>query len=340
MKALYLLFITLLSMSSVFAESSSIKQIIRTKGGYERIRLLHDMSFRDINTPENIKYLKTLMVSGGSTVDDLLFPICMTIGRGISDYTADLKDVVLSSLTSSRTSMDRKRALISCVNQNVTKTPKYMKLTKRLASRGDQYTAREFLEKLKRSEVSEKLAQDLGKLVLKNKRKRLTETFLKVMAKSGAVDMIPYHLHVVKYSSKNDEYAVLSSLRHIMRSRTKVPLSMINDLVDLLRYRNNQIVGMAIGLIQKTIANHLGLPSLQRIKECAECFPQGEQKAHSDGVVMMSAMMDIFMFAGGSNGFSFSQNALSGYTKYKPLTLSKRRKLKRIIRKIIQAAQK
>ena len=96
-----------------------------------------------------------------------------------------------------------------------------MKLTKRLASRGDQYTAREFLEKLKRSEVSEKLALSLGKLVLKNKRKRLTETFLKVMAKSGAVDMIPYHLHVVKYSSKNNEYAVQSSLRYIIRSRHK-----------------------------------------------------------------------------------------------------------------------
>ena len=94
---------------------------------------------------------------------------------------------------------------------------------------------------------------------------------------------------------------------------------------------------MAIDFIQKTLANHLGLSSLQEVREC---FPQAKQKAHSDGVVMMSAMMDIFMFAGGSNSFGLSQSAMSGYKDYKPLTLSKRRKLKRIIRKIIRSAQK
>ena len=111
---------------------------------------------------------------------------------------------------------------------------------------------------------------------------------------------------------------------------------MINDLVDLLRYKNNQIVGMAIDFIQKTIANHLGLPSLRRIKECAECFPQGQQKAHSDGVVMMSAMMDIFMFAGGSSGFGFPKGAQCMDIKYKPLTFSKEESSKELSERLFR----
>ena len=89
-----------------------------------------------------------------------------------------------------------------------------------------------------------------GQLFLKIKKKAPDNSMLETMSMARGFDVTPYYLHVVKYSSKNDQSAVLSGLQFLQRFNVDIPLSMINDLVDILRYRDSQMIGPSEGFDQ------------------------------------------------------------------------------------------
>ena len=336
MKTFITIGLSLILSTTAFAKETSIKKIIRSTSDSAQYRALSNLSFREINQPANIKYLGKLFRSGRDSAYEALLPLCTTINRMISDSNTELKNTIFKSLAATRGSYEKQNQTLRCVGKRLAKPESFIRLLKRSVKSGDQFLGRNFLEKLNRNDVTNELANDLGSIVLKNKRKHLTISMLETMSMARGFDVTPYYLHVVKYSSKNDRSAVLSGLQFLTRYGLDVPLSMIGDLVDILRYKDSQMIGLAMKLIKTTLRKNLGMGT--SISKVHECFPQGNHKEHSEGVKTISTMLDLMFVSGGS--MAFSRSASAGYIEYKALTRSQRRKLKRTIQKIIQGAQK